>query len=141
MNQFRKTIAILLFLSLGIVSAWAQQVKGKVIDDTGEPVIGAGVLVKGTTNGTITDMDGNYSIAAVKGDVIEFSSIGYATQEVEVAGSKVIDIVLKTDNLMLSETVVVGYGTQKKVNLNGAVAVVDAEQLTDRQSSTLGGML
>ena len=141
MNQFRKTIAILLFLSLGIVSAWAQQVKGKVIDDTGEPVIGAGVLVKGTTNGTITDMDGNYSIAAVKGDVIEFSSIGYATQEVEVAGSKVIDIVLKTDNLMLSETVVVGYGTQKKVNLTGAVAVVDAEQLANRQSSTLGGML
>ena len=132
MNQFRKTIAILLFLSLGIVSAWAQQVKGKVIDDTGEPVIGAGVLVKGTTNGTITDMDGNYSIAAVKGDVIEFSSIGYATQEVEVAGSKVIDIVLKTDNLMLNETVVVGYGTQKKVNLTGAVAVVDAEQLANR---------
>lgn len=140
-----RTVKFLLSLTLliaGPLLAMAQQqVRGTVIDETGEPVIGAGVLIKGTTSGTITGIDGDYSLQAVPGDVLVFSSIGYSTEERTFGGEEVIDVVLASDNIMLNETVVVGYGTQKKVNLTGAVSVVDADQLKNRQSSTLGGML
>ncbi|MBO7511249.1 MAG: SusC/RagA family TonB-linked outer membrane protein, partial [Bacteroidales bacterium] len=139
--KHKRLFLVLLLLNHGFFYTLAQTIKGTVTDDTGAPVIGAGVLLKGTGNGTITDQHGHYAIAAVNGDILEFSSVGYATQEIEVGAAKVIDVVLETDYLMLDETVVVGYGTQKKVNLTGAVAVVDSEQLKNRQSSTLGGML
>ncbi|MBP5398686.1 MAG: TonB-dependent receptor [Bacteroidales bacterium] len=141
LTNIRLWMVCILFGWLGALSLDAQTISGTVTDDTGEPVIGAGVLIKGTTSGTITDIDGKYTINAVKGDVIEISSIGFATAELTVGDEKVLDVTLKPDNLMLQETVVVGYGTQKKVNLTGAVAVVDSEQLKSRQSSTLGGML
>ena len=140
MHMIKKLLCCLL-LVLGVTFAWAQQVSGTVTDETGEPVIGAGIQIKGTTSGTITDIDGKYILSAVQGDILVFSSIGYATVEKTVGTDPVLDVVMHTDNVMLNETVVVGYGTQKKVNLTGAVSVVDAEQLSNRQSSTLGGML
>ena len=101
-----------------------QKVTGKVVDANNEPLIGVSVLEKGTTNGTITDFDGNFSLDGIKkGDVIVISYVGYQTQEIKWNGSP-LNVILKEDSKTLSEVVVVGYGTQKKANLSGSVAMV-----------------
>ena len=134
-NNFSKTSAskaltvlmLLLFLPL---SLWAQQmtVKGVVSDETGEPVIGASVLVKGTGNGTITDLDGRFTLSDVaKGASIDVSYVGYVTQT--VAAAPVLSIVLREDAKTLDDVVVVGYGTQKKSVVTAAIAKVDAGEL------------
>ncbi len=105
---------------------------GVVKDAMGETVIGASVVVKGSTNGTITDFDGNFSLSGVKkGDIIVISFVGYQTQEV-VWNGQPMSITLKDDTQALEEVVVVGYGTQKKVNVTGAVSMVGAEALESR---------
>lgn len=119
--------------------------KGLVKDATGESVIGASVVVKGTTNGTITDFDGNFSLDGIKkGDVIVISYVGYQTQEIKWNGSP-LNVILKEDSKTLSEVVVVGYGTQKKANLSGSVAMVDCKELENRPiqnvSSGLQGLM
>lgn len=119
--------------------------KGLVKDATGESVIGASVVVKGTTNGTITDFDGNFSLDGIKkGDVIVISYVGYQTQEIKWNGSP-LNVILKEDSKTLSEVVVVGYGTQKKANLSGSVAMVDNKELENRPiqnvSSGLQGLM
>lgn len=119
--------------------------KGLVKDATGESVIGASVVVKGTTNGTITDFDGNFSLDGIKkGDVIVISYVGYQTQEIKWNGSP-LNVILKEDSKTLSEVVVVGYGTQKKANLSGSVAMVDSKELENRPiqnvSSGLQGLM
>ncbi|MDE6181232.1 MAG: TonB-dependent receptor [Phocaeicola sp.] len=115
--------------------------KGIVKDATGEAVIGASVVVKGTTNGTITDFDGNFSLDNVKkGDVLVISYVGYQTQEIKWNGTP-LKVVLKEDSKTLSEVVVVGYGTQKKANLSGAVAQVNSEELTNRPISNVSSGL
>ena len=121
------TLVIGLFLSVG---AFAQQiaVKGIVKDTTGEPVIGANVLVKGTTNGTITDFDGNFQLSANKGDIIVISFIGFTSQELP-ATAELMNVVLKDDSEMLSEVVVIGYGSVKKNDLTGSVTAIKAEEL------------
>ena len=111
---------------------------GVVKDALGETVIGASVVVKGTTNGTITDFDGNFSLSGVKnGDIIQISFVGYQTQEIAWTG-KPLNIVLKDDAQALEEVVVVGYGTQKKVNLTGAVAAIDGDVLESRPITNIG---
>lgn len=119
--------------------------KGLVKDAAGESVIGASVVVKGTTNGTITDFDGNFSLDGIKkGDVIVISYVGYQTQEIKWNGSP-LNVILKEDSKTLSEVVVVGYGTQKKANLSGSVAMVDSKELENRPiqnvSSGLQGLM
>ena len=119
--------------------------KGLVKDATGEAGIGASVVVKGTTNGTITDFDGNFSLDGIKkGDVIVISYVGYQTQEIKWNGSP-LNVILKEDSKTLSEVVVVGYGTQKKANLSGSVAMVDSKELENRPiqnvSSGLQGLM
>lgn len=119
--------------------------KGLVKDATGESVIGASVVVKGTTNGTITDFDGNFSLDGIKkGDVIVISYVGYQTQEIKWNGSP-LNVILKEDSKTLSEVVVVGYGTQKKANLSGSVVMVDSKELENRPiqnvSSGLQGLM
>ena len=119
--------------------------KGLVKDATGESVIGASVVVKGTTNGTITDFDGNFSLDGIKkGDVIVISYVGYQTQEIKWNGSP-LNVILKEDSKTVSEVVVVGYGTQKKANLSGSVAMVDSKELENRPiqnvSSGLQGLM
>jgi len=103
---------------------------GVVLDATGEPAIGATVMVKGTANGTVTDFDGNFSIDAKEGDILVFSYVGYQTQELRAGES--MKIAMREDNELLDEVVVVGYGTQKKVNLTGAVSVVDSKDVNFR---------
>lgn len=115
-----------LFLS---TDAFAQQmlVKGLVKDTTGEPVIGANVVVKGTTNGTITDLDGLFQLQANQGDVLTVSFIGYKTQEVPAAAS--MNVILKDDTELLDEVVVIGYGSVKKSDLSGSVVAIKAEEM------------
>lgn len=126
------TFKILLIVVVGLllsIDAFAQQIaiKGIVKDTTGEPVIGANVVVKGTTNGTITDFDGIFQLSANKGDIITISFIGYQPQELPAAAS--MNITLKDDTELLDEVVVIGYGSVKKSDLSGSVVAVKAEEM------------
>ena len=106
-------------------------VKGVVTDKTGMPIIGANVIEKGTTNGIITDFDGNYTLNVANGNaVLVFSYIGYKSQEIVVGNQKTIDVVLAEDTEMMDEVVVIGYGTQKKGDVTSAVSSVKAEDFT-----------
>ena len=95
----------------------------------GEPIIGANVVVKGTTNGTITDIDGNFSLEVPDNAILVVSFIGYTDRTVEIGNSSKVMVSLSEDTQKLDEVVVVGYGTQKKVNLTGAISSLDAETL------------
>ena len=106
-------------------------VNGVVVDQTGEAIIGATIKVKGSQKGAISDYDGNFTIDAQRGDELEISYIGYKTQVIKVAGQHV-KVTLLEDSKALQEVVVVGFGTQKKVNLTGAVSVVDGDELAQR---------
>lgn len=148
MVKITKSVGMLLFLSsmttgmvsaipdYGINSAIVQQqdkvCKGVVLDATGLSVIGASVVVKGTTNGSITGLDGDFSLSGVEvGATLQISFVGYVSQEIVWDGQP-LKITLLEDTQMLDEVVVVGYGTQKKVNLTGAVSMVDSEVLQSR---------
>ena len=108
------------------------RISGIVRDDLGEPMPGVSVLIKGTTKGSVTDLDGRYSLEASSGQVLVFSFIGYETQEVEVGAASVLDITLRPTANDLEEVVVVGYGQQKKANLTGAVDQVESEVFENR---------
>lgn len=116
-----------------------QTVKGTVKDANGEPIIGASVKVKGSTGGTVTDIDGNFTLDVPAGAELEISSIGYLKQIVKAKAN--VAIVLKDDSQTLDELVVVGYGVQKKENLTGAVASMNAEKLATRPVSSLSSAL
>ena len=119
----------------------ALTINGKVVDQNGEPVIGANVLVKGTTNGSITDLDGNFTLEVEKGATLVISYIGYKDTTVKVVSAKPLSITLKEDSEALEEVVVVGYGTQKKVNLTGAVGSVKPDDLGDVQTNSVSSMI
>lgn len=107
-------------------------VRGVVLDEAGIPIIGANVIQKGTSNGTITDFDGNFELNYDGNDELQISYIGYLSQTVKIGNQTNLKIVLKEDSKTLEEVVVVGFGTQKKVNLTGAVGVADAKELQSR---------
>ena len=132
-----KKISILFMLLLGITSLHAQQfnITGTVIDKKlNEPIIGATVQVKGTNNGTVTNLDGEFALKNVaKGSVLNVSYIGYVTQSISLNGAQTsFRIELSEDSKTLDEVVVVGFGTQKKVNLTGSVASVSTDEIKDR---------
>lgn len=132
----RKHLLILILIGCGL-SPWAQaqelQISGTVTDgSTNEPLPGVTVFVKGTSAGTTTDLDGKYTLNAGPSATLLFSFIGYHTQEVPVNNRRTIDLVLEEDVAQLDEVVVVGYGTQKKVNVTGAVSQIDSKALDDR---------
>ncbi|AKD05933.1 hypothetical protein PKOR_22915 [Pontibacter korlensis] len=109
-------------------------IKGKVVDGQNVPLPGVTVVVRGTTTGTSTDMNGQFALSPVnKGSTLEFSYIGFESKTVEITGATEINVVLEESSKQLGELVVVGYGTQKKVNLTGAVSVVEGKDLTKRQ--------
>ena len=138
-----KKIALAL---LGLVSAWTLSaqttIKGVVTDESGEPLIGAGVVVEGTTVGTITGIDGDYELT-VPADAVNlvFSFIGLSEQTVPIAGQTVINVVLKVDSTFLDEVVVVGYQTVKRRDLLGAVASVGSDKLTEQPVTTVSQAL
>ena len=113
---------------------WAQQanaVDGIVTDANGEPIIGASIVIKGTTNGTITDLDGKFSLPNATGTLV-VSYIGYKTQEIVLNGQKQLKIVMQEDSEILEEVVVVGYGSVKKESLTGSVTVVDDKAFAEK---------
>lgn len=115
---------------------------GTVTDELGEPVIGANVVEKGTTNGTVTDIDGNFSLEITDNSVLQVSYIGYLANEIAIHNQKQVKIILKEDTQRLDEVVVVGFGTQKKANLTGAVGQVQMDKvLGDRPVTSLGSAL
>ena len=140
-KQLGRFLAVVCAVVLSAGSLLAQNiaVTGKVVDKNNEPIIGAYVVVAGTSTGTSTGVDGGYSINVPANGTLQFTCIGYKTQEVAVAGRRVVDVILADDALMLENAVVVGFGTQKKANLTGAVASIDAsKQLESRPIPDIG---
>lgn len=129
-------LTLLLCLALPI-QAWAQKqtVTGTVTEQNGEPIIGATIMEKGTTNGTTTDFDGNFSINVTKDAIILVSYVGYVPQEIKVGNKTHLDIVIKEDNQVLDEVVVVGYGTMKKSDMTGAISSVNGSDLAKRTTT------
>ncbi|WP_289632055.1 TonB-dependent receptor [uncultured Duncaniella sp.] len=122
-SRFGRICFSVLFAVFAIMaSAQDKSVSGTVIDETGEPVIGATVMVKGTKNGTATDIDGKYALTTPPSATLVFSYVGYTTQEIPVGGRNVIDVTLKESRELLDEVVVVGYGTVRRRDLTGAVS-------------------
>ncbi|GGF41010.1 carboxypeptidase-like regulatory domain-containing protein [Echinicola rosea] len=117
------------------------KVTGTILDEDGMPIPGVTVTVQGTTRGTVTDIDGNYTIMAPEEGSLIFSFIGYATQTVAIGGKSVIDITLLEDTKALEEFVVVGYGRQKKVNITGAITAVETDNLTQIPTNNLSNTL
>lgn len=137
-----KKILFLLF-AVFAVTAYAQNsnITGMVKDANDEPLIGVSVVIKGTSTGVVTDLNGNFSLSGKVGDIIQFSFIGMASQEHTFNGTP-LQVVMQDDSKMLDEVVVVGYGTQKKVNLTGSVSTVDFEdQALSRPVTTVANAL
>ncbi len=132
---------LLMFIFTIFTNAIAQNVKGKIADDKGQGLPGVSVLVKGTNVGSISDVNGDYSIAAGKNATLVVSYIGFVTQEVAVGGRSVVNIALETDTKALSEVVVVGYGTQKKVTVTGAVVQVQGDKLIKSPATDISNSL
>ena len=140
---FRRLLLLVACMLLSIPAVFAQNqvtVKGKILDAEGQPVIGASILQKGhEQSGVTTDLDGNFSIVVPGGTVLQISSIGFVTREVTAAPQ--LSIVLEEDVTMLEETVVVGYGTQKKASLTSAISNIRSEELTaTKQSDVLASL-
>ena len=135
-------VGLLCICSTAATFAQTATVSGGVKDDTGEPVIGAGVLVKGTTLGTITDIDGHFSFRADDlNGVLVVSFVGMETQEIPMKGKGTFDIVLKSSNTLLEEVQVVAYGAQKKVTLTGSISSVNTDELLKVPTASIGNML
>lgn len=131
--KFYTQLRVVLFLLLSVSYSWAQetQVRGTVYDETGQPLPGATILVKGTTTGTTTDLDGNYSISTPANGTLVFSFIGYNPVEKVVGNQTVLDVNLTPDLSDLEEVVVVGYGTAKKSQLTGAISSVGSKEISE----------
>lgn len=132
---------IILKLPGNTQSNQSKKISGTVKDQNGEPIIGANVSVKGTTVGAITDMDGNFMLEVPEDAIISVSYIGYISQEIKIGNKTQLDILLKEDTQALEEVVVVGYGTQKKVNLTGSITAIKTEELENIPVSNLSNAL
>lgn len=139
----RILLYIIILLNAGIMAAADTfTLKGNVKDNTGEDVIGATVMVSGAKNGTVTDIDGNYELQNVSaGMTVEVRYIGCKTQKKKIKGTGPLDFILEQDATLMDEVVVVGYGTQKKSTLSGAVSSIKAEELPTSGGASLGNML
>ncbi|MEX2231944.1 MAG: TonB-dependent receptor [Cyclobacteriaceae bacterium] len=137
---------LLLFLTIlasaNFAYAQSQTVSGTIrSQDDNSPIPGVNVLIKGTTTGTVTDASGFYTISSEEGATLVFSSIGYASQEVPVAGRTIIDLALASDIQSLSEVIIVGYGSQRRADITSAVSVVNMENIGDVPASNVTRLL
>ena len=128
----------LFFIGIGVVVAQTQ-VRGTIVDETGIPVIGATIQIQGTAQGTVTDIDGNFNLAAPAGGTLIISYVGYITQEVPVSAN--VNISLVPDSELLDEVIVVAYGTSTRGTFTGSAGVVDSERLEMRQISNVSNAL
>lgn len=139
-----KVFVTLLALIFGHAAMLAQRqytMKGVVTEESGEPLIGATVQVKGSSVGVATDIDGNFAISVKNGDVLTVSYVGYSPQEVTVNGQNDITVVMKQDSKVLEDIVVIGYGTMKKKDLTGAISQIDPEKIADTNPGTVQDLL
>lgn len=138
-TYYFRPLGLLLLLCLIPLCSIAQNimVKGIVKDNFGEPVIGANVTEKGTTNGMITDLDGNFSLTVQKNATLVISYIGYVTQEIAIKGNTNLNITLKEDSKALEEVVVIGYGTARKSDVTGSIASVSGDKLQEMPSTNI----
>lgn len=131
-----KQLMLLFFFMFPVLGdAQTIEISGTVLDSGKTPIIGASVLEKGTTNGIITDIDGNFTLSVSPNGTLSISYVGYQTQEIHINGKTVFNITLKEDNELLDEVIVVGYGTMKKSDMTGAISSVDVEELTKRATT------
>ena len=133
MKQMKRFILSFLALMLCTIMYAQEAITGNVVDQTGEPVIGATVMEKGTSNGTVTDFDGNFSLKVAAGKTLTISYIGYQTQELPAANG--MKVTMQEDALALNEVVVTGYTTQRKADLTGAVSVVSVAELAKQNEN------
>ncbi|MDR1005216.1 MAG: TonB-dependent receptor [Prevotellaceae bacterium] len=138
-----KPLGLMLLFFLVSLGALAQQitVKGSVKDEQGEAVIGASILQKGTTNGTVTDIDGNFTLQAPANSTLTITYIGYRTQDVVVRAGQPLNVVLREDSELLDEVVVIGYGTQRKEAVTGSVASMRGDDLRQIQTGNVTNAL
>lgn len=138
-TYYFRPLGLLLLLCLIPLCSIAQNitVKGIVKDNLGESVIGANVTEKGTTNGMITDLDGNFSLTVQKNATLVISYIGYVTQEIAIKGNTNLNIILKEDSKALEEVVVIGYGTARKSDVTGSIASVGGDKLQEMPSTNI----
>jgi TonB-dependent SusC/RagA subfamily outer membrane receptor len=136
---YSRPMGLLMLLCLIPLWAFGQNavVKGLVKDTNGDGIIGASVLQKGTTNGTVTDLDGNFTLNVPKNSVLQVSFIGYKTTEVPVEGKSSLTITLVEDSKALEEVVVIGYGTARKSDVTGSIASVGGEKLREVPSTDI----
>ena len=141
-NPFKLIALSILILGASCASAFAQTtVRGTVKDAEGEPVIGAGIVIQGTTNGTSADLDGAFSINCPPDAVLEISSIGFITQTINVNGRSEITIFLELDNTMLDQVVVVGYGVQKKSVVSASISSITEDALKHQSNNRIDAVL
>lgn len=141
MKNLTKIALILAIICVSTASAFAQQVKGTVKDKAGEPVVGATVIIDGTSIGTTTALDGSFAINAKEGSVLVVSYIGYTTQNVAAEGKTFFDILLEEDIQGLDEVVVVGYGTQKKSVVTAAISSITSDDLKAQSNTRIESVL
>lgn len=141
MGQKLSIMLVMLFCVVFCGAAQNTVITGKVVDETGSELPGVNILVKGTSQGTTTDFEGNYSINVPPGSTLVFSFIGYTPQEVVVGNQAVVNVTMTSDVTTLNELVVVGYGVQEKKDITGAVSVVDAEAFESRPNSQFGNLI
>jgi TonB-linked SusC/RagA family outer membrane protein len=125
----------------GVEQAAQRTIKGIITDKNGEPIIGATISVEGTTNGTVSDLDGAFSLNVPVGSVLKVSYVGFTDQHITITNQRELNVVLKEDNKVLDEVVVIGYGTQRKADLTGSVANINAEKLNTESNTTIGQAL
>lgn len=134
-------LLVLVSIFLPVIAFAQKAITGQVLDNLDEPIIGASVLEKGTSNGTITDLDGNFNLTVSPQATLVISYIGYATQEIPVAGKSSFKVILKEDTEQLEEVVVVGYGVQKKSSMTASVASISSKEIVKQTSSNVASAL
>ncbi len=134
-------ICILMLYSISSKAQEELNLTGTITDESNIPLLGVNVLIEGTKRGVVSDFDGNYSIKANKGDVLVFSSVGFLKQSLVVGGSTTMNIVLAQNSQELEQVVIIGYGTQRKIEVTGAVSRIDAEIISKAPVSDLGEAL
>ena len=134
-------LILTLFFTLHLSAQNKKTITGTILDEKGESIIGASVAVKGTTNGTITDIDGKFSLNVNENDILAISYVGFLAQEIPVAGKSNLQITLKENTEMLDEIVVVGYGVMRKRDLTGAVSSIDSKSMQDKPVANIGEAL
>ena len=146
-NCLKKIFLTILFIysMSNFLYAQVETITGKVTQGDGEPLIGITIQVKGggqnTSSGTITDIDGNYSVKAASNSQLTFSYVGFKSQTITVGNRKVINVIMEEDNKLLDEVVVIGYGTMKKSNVTGAISSVKASALENTASAGIESAL